>query len=91
MKKEVDIMYSQNFQKQHAKLSDDVKKKAAKAVGLFSESILHPSLRLHKLSGKLEGLWSLSIDRKHRIILRPMKGNTYLFLSIGRHSIYEKM
>ena len=91
MTKEIEIIYSQRFKKQHAQLSDDVKIQAVKAVRLFQKNVLHPSLRLHKLSGKLRGLWSISLDRKNRIIIRPMENNTYLFISIGPHAIYEKM
>ena len=91
MSKTVDVLYSKGFKKQHAALPDDIKRKAAKAVGFFMENVLHPSLRIHKLSGKLKGLWSISIDRRCRIIMRPMKDNTYLFISIGDHAIYEKM
>lgn len=86
----VEIIYSERFKKQHAPLSDEIKKKAMKAVQLFTENVLHPSLRLHKLSGKLEGLWSISLDKNYRILLRPMKGNVYLFIAIGPHAIYEK-
>lgn len=91
MTKAIEIVYSQRFKKQHAQLSEDIKKKAVKAVRLFTENVLHPSLRLHKLTGKLDGLWSLSIDRNYRVLLRPMKGNSYLFIAIGPHAIYDKM
>lgn len=93
MRKQVEIFYSVRFRKEHATLSHEVKVKVkmVKAVEFFTENVLHPSVRLHKLSGKLKGLWSISIDRKHRILVRPMKGNTYLFISVGNHSIYEKM
>ena len=90
MNNAVQVIYSERFKKQHRTLEYSVKKKAAKTVSLFLKNVLHPSLRLHKLSGPLEGLWSISIDQKYRIILEPMDDHTYLFVSIGTHAIYEK-
>jgi len=49
----------------------------------------YPSLRLHKLKGRLDGLWSLSIDLKYRIIFKVMDDGAILFVSIGLHAIYE--
>ena len=90
MSNEPEIIYSERFRKQHKNLPEDIKKKSVKTVRLFLENVLHPSLRLHKLSGPLEGLWSISIDKKYRITLRPLKNNMYLFISIGTHAIYGK-
>lgn len=84
------ILYTRRFEKQHESLPREIKIKAEKTIELFLENILHPSLRLHKLSGPLMGLWSISIDRNYRIILEPMKDNTYLFHSVGTHAIYKK-
>jgi len=56
---------------------------------LFKENPFHLSLRLHKLKGKLEGLWSISIDMKHRIIFKSLEDGVILFVSIGMHAIYE--
>ncbi len=91
MSEEITILYSRRFQKQHKDLPKDVKEKSVKALRLFLENILHPSLRLHKLSGASKGLWSISLDKRYRIILRPMKQNTFLLISIGTHAIYDKV
>lgn len=85
------ILYSRRFQTQHAALPLEIKKKGVRIIKLFLENVLHPSLHLHKLSGSLKGLWSISIDVKYRIILQPMKDNVYLFVSVGTHAIYEKL
>ncbi len=90
MSSQIDIVYADHFKKQHKALPEEIKKKSAKTVHLFLQNILHPSLRLHKLSGPLRGLWSISINKQYRILLRPLQNNTYLFVSIGTHSIYEK-
>jgi len=85
------IHYNQDFQAQFQDLHLDVQKKAVKAEKLFRANPFHPSLRLHKLQGKLFGLWSISIDRKNRIIFKPLNDGVTLFVSIGAHSIYEEL
>lgn len=70
-------------------LPKTIQKKAFKVEKLFRENPFHPSLRLHKLKGKLEGLWSISVDRKNRIIFKPLENGLILFISIGMHAIYE--
>lgn len=84
------IDYLPKFYKRWDVLSEEIQMKAQKAVVLFQSNPFHPSLRLHRLKGKLKNHWSISIDRRHRIIL-TLDGDKAVFYSIGPHSIYEKM
>lgn len=84
------IHYNDDFAKQFLSIPKNIQKKAIKKEALFRVNPFHPSLRLHKLKGKLEGLWSISIDMKHRIIFKPLEDGVVLFVSIGGHSIYEE-
>ncbi len=84
------IHYNEEFKKQFLALPKSIQKKAVKTEKYFRNNIFHPSLRLHKLEGKLDGLWSISIDMKYRIIFKPMENGTQLFISIGMHAIYSK-
>ena len=77
------------FEKQFRMLPAHIQQKAGKAEKLFRDNPFHPSLRLHKLKGKLDGLWSISLDREYRIIFEVLEDGVVLFISIGRHSIYE--
>lgn len=86
-----EIHYNADFEKQFSSFPKSIQKKACKCEGLFRENPFHPSLRLHKLKGNLEGLWSISIDRKCRIVFKPMDDGVILFVSIGVHSIYEDL
>ncbi|PIZ74499.1 type II toxin-antitoxin system mRNA interferase toxin, RelE/StbE family [Candidatus Peregrinibacteria bacterium CG_4_10_14_0_2_um_filter_41_8] len=83
------IYYNSDFERQFVKLPKNIQQKAVKSEVLFRANPFHPSLRLHKLKGKLVGLWSISIDRKYRIIFRPQQNGDMLFISIGLHAIYE--
>ena len=84
-----EIHYNNQFEQQFLSLPKAIQKKASKKEKIFRENPFHPSLRLHKLKGKLDGLWSISITMKHRIIFKPLDDGVMLFVSIGMHAIYE--
>lgn len=44
---------------------------------------------MHKLSGRMDGHWSISVDRRYRIIFMPIENGNMLFISIGTHAIYD--
>ena len=83
------IHYNKRFEDQFRALPLNIKKKALKAERFFRENPFHPSLRLHKLQGNLKELWSISLDRKYRIIFRALENGVVLFISVGVHAIYE--
>lgn len=83
------IHYNEDFKKQFSSLPRIIQKKACQKEQLFRENPFHPSLRLHKLKGKLDGLWSISIDMKYRIIFKPLENGVVLLISIGLHAIYD--
>lgn len=84
-----EIVVDKEFKDQFQGLPLAIKRKSLKVEILFKENPFHPSLRLHKLQGKLEGLWSISVDKSYRIIFKVEKDGVILFISIGRHSIYK--
>ncbi|MFH0820906.1 MAG: type II toxin-antitoxin system mRNA interferase toxin, RelE/StbE family [Candidatus Peregrinibacteria bacterium] len=84
------IHYDKTFEEQFLALPNKIQRKACKAEKLFRHNPFHPSLRLHKLEGKLKGLWSISIDKKYRIIFKVMDGGVILYISTGLHAIYER-
>lgn len=83
------IHYNAIFEKQFLNLPRDIQIKACKTEQIFKENPFYPSLRLHKLKGKLKGLWSISLDRKNRIIFKVLEDGVILFISIGSHAIYD--
>ncbi|PIR42685.1 type II toxin-antitoxin system mRNA interferase toxin, RelE/StbE family [candidate division WWE3 bacterium CG_4_9_14_0_2_um_filter_35_11] len=44
----------------------------------------HPSLRLHKITGRFDNVWSISIDMNIRVIFK-LKGDLMNLLDIGTH------
>jgi len=83
------IHYSIAFIRRFTKLPGDVKKTAVIKQELFQKNPLHPSLRLHMLTGKLSEYWSISITKNYRIIFQRMENGDILFMSIGSHDIYK--
>ena len=84
-----DILLSRRFVKQHAALSSKLKRRLEKTVRLFRENPLHPSLRLHKLTGPLNQHWSISINLQYRVIFEMLENGDILFVSVGTHAIYD--
>ena len=84
------IYYGKSFEKLFKKLPKKIQLKALEKEKTFRKNAFHPSLRLHKLSGNLEGLWSISVDIKNRIVFSIEENGDVLFISIGTHAIYKK-
>ncbi len=65
--------------------------KIQKQILLFESNPKHPSLRLHKLSGTLDNMWSLSISTSIRMVYRLINHETAYFVDIGTHDeVYRK-
>lgn len=65
--------------------------KIQKQILLFESNPKHPSLRIHKLTGKLNNMWSLSITLSIRIVYRLIDQETAYFTNLGTHdNVYRK-
>lgn len=58
-------------------------------IGLFLREPFHPSLKTHKLSGKLEGFWSFSVIYHLRILFEFIDPESVGLVDIGTHEIYR--
>ncbi|MBI2635959.1 type II toxin-antitoxin system RelE/ParE family toxin [Candidatus Peregrinibacteria bacterium] len=83
------VSFDEEFIRAFQKLPPSLQRRAEKVRLLFAENPFHPSLKLHKLSGKLEGYWSIWINRQYRIILSMQGGGDAIFISIGTHAVYN--
>lgn len=59
--------------------------KIEKQLLLFQSNPKHPSLRVHKLTGKRENAWSISITMSFRMIYKLLDENIAYFSDIGTH------
>jgi len=91
----VEIIFSNNFvrrlsslKKRNKKLIDRFQNK----LEIFKDNPRHNSLRLHKLEGNFGNYWSMSIDRKIRVVFRFDEiNNVCYFVDIGNHDeVYRK-
>ncbi len=55
-----------------------------KTLQIFLLNPHHPSLRRHKLKGKLQKVWSISVNRSVRLIYIE-ELNNYYFFDLGTH------
>lgn len=64
----------------------DLRQQYLKTLQLLEANPFHPSLRLHPLSGKLQGLHSVSINLSYRITLELLIQNEQIIpINIGDH------
>ncbi len=72
--------------KKFLKKNPQIMPKYEKTIVLLENNPYHPSLRLHKLSGKLQNFYSVSIDMNYRIIVDFIIIEDKIFLiDIGTH------
>lgn len=71
------------WERKHPELRDQFRDK----IKLFISDPFHPSLKTHRLSGKLKGLWSISITYEERLTFEFVdKGmKKVLLVDIGKH------
>jgi mRNA-degrading endonuclease YafQ of YafQ-DinJ toxin-antitoxin module len=69
-----------------AKRHPEVLGQYEKALRLMEVNPFHPSLRLHKLKGRLADLHSVSISISYRIVIEFLiQGNTIIPVAVGSH------
>ena len=84
------IVFNKKFITQLQKLPKNIAEKTFGKLSIFEKNPFHPSLRLHKLSWKLEWMWSISINVSVRVIFEAEEDATILLVSVGNHDMYEK-
>lgn len=64
----------------------ELKNQYAKTLALLELNPHHPSLRLHALSGRLQGLHSVSINLSYRITLELLIDDQHIIpINVGDH------
>ena len=83
------ILYPQSYIKRataFARKHPNLLKQYEKALQLLEINPFHPSLRLHPLSGKLQGLHSVSITTRYRITLEIIiHEQNIIMVNVGTH------
>lgn len=83
------IIYTESYikrAKKFIKKHPDLLKQYEKTLKLLEKNPYHPSLRLHKLQGKLSNVFSASINITYRISLDfIIKEDKIIPIDIGKH------
>lgn len=79
------ILLSDSFRKKYRKLPQVIQSEFKNKLKLFLQNPKHPSLRIHRLKGKLSFACSLSVNRKTRALFIPKRGLVEFF-TIGSHN-----
>lgn len=82
----MDIHYSSKFKKQYKKLPRKVQEQFNERLIVFISNQYDPQLNIHKLSGELDGLWSINITGDIRAIIDRKHDPVIIFITIGSHS-----
>jgi addiction module RelE/StbE family toxin len=85
-----EIIFTKDYEKKAKKFfkkHQNLKDKYRKTILFLQTNPYHPSLRLHKLQGRLQEFYSVSIDMNYRILIDFIILDKKIFLiDIGSHS-----
>jgi len=85
----VEILYAPKFKRQFKKLTRDVQLLVAGREHIFKLDPFDSRLKTHKLTGRLEGYYSFSINFSYRIIFDFKDDKNVRFYEVGDHDIYD--
>ncbi len=83
----MNILFHRSFRKDFERLPHKQREKFKERVALYEVNSAHPLLRLHALSGKYQGCWSIDVTGDVRAIYEYIpEDDVVLFVRIGTHS-----
>jgi mRNA-degrading endonuclease YafQ of YafQ-DinJ toxin-antitoxin module len=84
----MEVSFSSSFKrafKKRIKNSTDLEKRFWQKLEKFVLDPFDPSLRTHKLSGKLKEFWSFSVDYDERVLFYFTEDEKAVLVDIGGH------
>jgi len=84
----IEIAFENSFKRSYRRKvlgNEERQKRFKQKLTLFQNNPFESSLRTHKLSGKLQELWSFSIEYDLRIVFYFADENKAVFIDIGTH------
>ncbi len=85
----VEVVYKPTFIREYKKLPRALQEEAKEKIALFRKNPKTPSLRVHKLKGRLKGYSSFSVNYKYRIVFQRENQGVFALLAIGDHDVYS--
>ncbi len=85
----IEIAYTRKFLRMFKNLDADLQDRVEEKINQFKNKKNHKALEVHKLTGKLKGVYAFSVDRKNRILFEYLGNkNEVALLTVGNHDIY---
>ena len=84
----INLFWGSSFKRAYrktVKAHPHLKGKIAERLEAFANDPFHPSLRTHKLGGKLKGLWAFIVEYDCRIVFQFLEDGDALLIDIGEH------
>ena len=84
----MEVSFSSAFKrafKKRIKGNENLESKFWQKLEKFTSDPYDPSLRTHKLSGKLKDLWSFTVDYDVRVLFYLTEDNKAIFVDFGSH------
>jgi addiction module RelE/StbE family toxin len=86
----MNVNLSPRFKRAYKKLPADLKDDFDNKIKLFLQDPQHPSLRTHKLKGRLQSCLAFRLKDGYRVLFEFSSSETVDLLDIGPHDIYKK-
>lgn len=85
----LEIYFKPSFIKSLHKYDDSFVDEIIEKIELFKNPENHKYLKVHKLHGRISGVFSFSVNYKVRIVFKYMSKNEVVFMAISDHEIYK--
>ncbi|MCR4313764.1 MAG: type II toxin-antitoxin system RelE/ParE family toxin [Candidatus Uhrbacteria bacterium] len=85
----MEVFYTSHFKRGAKRLPVSLRPVIEERLELFQEDPFAPTLKTHKLEGKLRDYWSFSVDYRYRVIFSFEGKSKILLHSVGDHSMYD--
>lgn len=83
------ILTAPQFKKSFAGLTPKVQRRIVERKIIFQNNPFNPSLKTHRLKGKLKNRWSFSITYSYRVLFNFIAKDKVIFYDVGSHKIYQ--
>jgi toxin HigB-1 len=86
----MEVAYTPGFLRMLKSLSNALREEAIEKIELFKDPKNHKQLKVHKLTGRLKGRYSFSVNYKTRIVFSYInKPKEALLLAVDDHDVYK--
>jgi mRNA-degrading endonuclease YafQ of YafQ-DinJ toxin-antitoxin module len=84
----MEVLFTARFLRSFKKLPLEIQDDCYRAIDIFRKQKDGKKLKLHKLHGKMNGLYSFSANFSFRIVIKKVKGVVH-FMDVGSHALYK--